>query len=657
MEFVIKLAVLLILLKYVFGWYFCPTKCECISQSVDCSHRGLKELPIYFPPHVESLDLSGNELYYLSDILHDLQSLAHLNLGWNQLHHIPDTSLQNLLKLKTLNLSGNKFHRLSDIQGIHYSNNLIELYLQNNPIYEIGSCSSDDTLYSESLNKLDLSKCVITNIDRCAFKWLTNLTHLYLSGNPLQQLTKIVSNSIQHLDVTNCDIQYIIAQAFDELPELKYLDLSQNSNLKVHTPFDNRYMSVSLIHLDATNCDMTELILSKFPNLKYSSFKGNFIRELPPRLLYQNQQLIKLDLSENLISSINYATFIGGESLINLDLSSNFIQDFNPGTFSGLFRLTKLKLSKNPLKWIPNISSVSLQYLDVSDCEIAEISYSISYNIPQIRTLNLSNNPIEFLSNEIHLDYLTELDLSYCRITMISIKAFKNLPTLKKLDIRGNRLTNVFNHLMMDYMINIKEIIVTNNPWQCGCNTTNHEEFLRFVIARSPSENEQDLTCLIPDSQLEISWTKSCQLSLEKNDKKYKSERHWTAFLLIFAVMSSLVLVMLVLRHNLALTGDRPQDNNDNVEPHTTPYPVRSPIADILQLPTYEEAILLPKPTVLSLNDSRREVATCTSNQSLNNENHESNNIDCDDEDIRSDMEDCSLCHYHDNLNVSSTSL
>lgn len=78
---------------------------------MDCSNRGLTEVPIGIPEDVVHIDLSHNSISHLK--ARDFQGargLRTLNLSMNNMEHIDTGSLFGLLHLRELDLSGNSLH-------------------------------------------------------------------------------------------------------------------------------------------------------------------------------------------------------------------------------------------------------------------------------------------------------------------------------------------------------------------------------------------------------------------------------------------------------------------------------------------------------------------------------------------------------------------
>ncbi|KAI5639747.1 leucine rich repeat domain-containing protein [Phthorimaea operculella] len=85
--------------------------CTCSSdgKGVDCSRRGLTDVPDGFSEQVKQLNLSTNELVTFPQKIKRFQNLVSLDLSGNRLSDLPEDALQTLSALEVLDLSKNNF--------------------------------------------------------------------------------------------------------------------------------------------------------------------------------------------------------------------------------------------------------------------------------------------------------------------------------------------------------------------------------------------------------------------------------------------------------------------------------------------------------------------------------------------------------------------
>lgn len=100
---------------------------------MDCSNRGLTEVPTGIPEDVVQVDLSHNSISRLRiRDFHEARSLRVLNLSNNNMEHIDTGSLSGLLHLRELDLSDNSLHfvQYGVLEDLYF---LSQLKLEGNP--------------------------------------------------------------------------------------------------------------------------------------------------------------------------------------------------------------------------------------------------------------------------------------------------------------------------------------------------------------------------------------------------------------------------------------------------------------------------------------------------------------------------------------------
>ncbi|XP_068168994.1 leucine-rich repeat-containing protein 17-like [Antennarius striatus] len=100
---------------------------------MDCSNRGLTEVPRAIPEEVVHIDLSHNSILHLrARDFHGAKSLRTLNVSHNNMEHIDTASFSGLLHLRELDLSINNLHNIKYgvLEDLYF---LSELKLAGNP--------------------------------------------------------------------------------------------------------------------------------------------------------------------------------------------------------------------------------------------------------------------------------------------------------------------------------------------------------------------------------------------------------------------------------------------------------------------------------------------------------------------------------------------
>ncbi|XP_048091589.1 matrix-remodeling-associated protein 5 [Alosa alosa] len=140
----------------------CPRPCSCQQPGeVHCTFRSLMAIPAGIPRQVERMNLGFNSISRITDSsLVGLRKLDLLMMHGNDIHNIPDGAFRDLSSLQMLKLSYNKLRELrrATLWGLW---SLTRLHLDHNRL---------ETLHPD------------------AFQGLTGLRLLQLEGNRLQQL-------------------------------------------------------------------------------------------------------------------------------------------------------------------------------------------------------------------------------------------------------------------------------------------------------------------------------------------------------------------------------------------------------------------------------------------------------------------------------------
>lgn len=193
----------------------------------------------------------------------------------------------------------------------------------------------------------------------------------------------------------------------------------------------------------------------------------NLVREIPAGLFYDFENLLTLDLSGNMLSTVSESTFSGLEdtllrldvsrnrltsigqlpfpNLLSLNLAGNRLTRVPPETFEHLRRVRYLNLSSNPLYGgFPPIFPPSVLDLDVSSTDLRILPAILLSNLESLERISFAGNYLEIIETASfqRLRNLSRIDLSNNRIERIENEAFAGLSNLYELQLRGNRLTS-----------------------------------------------------------------------------------------------------------------------------------------------------------------------------------------------------------------------
>ncbi|XP_034745544.1 oligodendrocyte-myelin glycoprotein-like isoform X1 [Etheostoma cragini] len=197
------LELLLVLLLGLHVLAVCPSMCSCgrSHREVDCSCRGLRQLPDGLQHNMRSLNLSHNRFHNLDGQLTAYTHLRILDLSHNRLSHLPaglprslwqlsaaSNRLQLLDKndtvnqwnLQLLDLSNNKLER-----AIFINNTLINLCTLNLSHNQFWTLPTNMPVYLENI---DLSHNLLVKVLPGSLDRLLRVTHFYLHANRFSTL-------------------------------------------------------------------------------------------------------------------------------------------------------------------------------------------------------------------------------------------------------------------------------------------------------------------------------------------------------------------------------------------------------------------------------------------------------------------------------------
>ncbi|CAB3239563.1 unnamed protein product [Arctia plantaginis] len=197
-----------------------------------------------------------------------------------------------------------------------------------------------------------------------------------------------------------------------------------------------------------TDCSESNLTEVPYDELSLSVYildlNGNNITTLKP--FPTDIKMRRLQIADNRLTRVEKEAFKGLEYLIDIDLSGNNISYVDPEAFLDSRGLLNVELQDNPITKVegPFLISPTLQYLDISSCNLSTINTQFFDNITTLTTLDLSNNPLKILEAGI-FDVLTSLEtlkLNDCKLTAISDHTFSTAVNIKFLELASNYLTN-----------------------------------------------------------------------------------------------------------------------------------------------------------------------------------------------------------------------
>nr|XP_018908072.1 PREDICTED: protein slit isoform X2 [Bemisia tabaci] len=358
----------------------CPWSCTCTGLAIDCSHRGLTQIPKNIPSTAEKLDLSGNSITVIhGSAFEGLSNLKNLHLSKNWIHRIEKGAFRGLTSLGKLQLDNNVL-KCIDRHAFRGLKSLEILTLNNNNLTSMPKDLLEDTIRLKTLRLNDnflICDCQLSWLS----KWLKRKSRLNFVAKCF---------SPNHLKTNN-------------LVDLREEDF-KCSGLAERSVGEECTSEPACPH--PCRCadgivDCREKALTKIPSFLPESMtelrlEQNEITEIPPKAFTSYKMLRRIDLSKNHISKVAADAFQGLKSLNSLVLYGNKIKDLPKGVFHGLTSLQLLLLNANEISCIRKDTFkdlISLNLLSLYDNNIQSMAEGTFDAMKSIQTLHLARNP------------------------------------------------------------------------------------------------------------------------------------------------------------------------------------------------------------------------------------------------------------------------
>ncbi|XP_028840303.1 oligodendrocyte-myelin glycoprotein-like [Denticeps clupeoides] len=213
----------------------CPSLCSCSDRhrEVDCSRRGLRQLPGGLQDNIHSLNLCHNQLVDLDQHLSRYTHLRSLDISYNHLSRLPAGLPRALWELR---VAGNRLRLLhKNDTAYHWNLRLLDLsanqlervVLINNTLPSLSTLNlSHNSFWTvptnmpHNLEIVDLSHNTLVQILPGSLARLHRLAHFYLHGN---RFTSIAEGGFDHLQGLRIITLGENPWACDELKDIRYL--------------------------------------------------------------------------------------------------------------------------------------------------------------------------------------------------------------------------------------------------------------------------------------------------------------------------------------------------------------------------------------------------------------------------------------------------
>lgn len=470
------------------------------------------------------LDLSRNLIDTIPPgLLSGLRRLQKLYLQGNGLNSVADRALEGLISLTTMRFSDNQLTSLPP-ELFSDTKELKEIYLNNNTITVLAPGLFSDLL---QLLVLDLSYNELTSdwINTSTFSGLKRLVFLDFSHNRVSkmeiallrdlhslQILKMQDNFIEHIPenvfsslvnlhtliLSNNRLTNIESYAFMGLQVLSVLSIDSNRISKIHPHALRNCTSLQDLHINGNRLDEVPIVLKEIPQLKTLDLGENLIVSIENASFMTMQQMYGLRLTENNIGNISKGVFDKMTSLKILNLSRNKIHKIEAGSFDGNINLQAIRLDGNYLTDIGGLFAKlpNLVWLNISDNRLEWFDYAM---IPTgLQWLDIHANRIAELGNYFEIESqlsLSTFDASSNRLTEITGSAIPNSvemlylndnliskvqsytffkkPNLTRVDLYGNKITSLDPNSLRISAVpqdkTVPEFFIGGNPLECDC--------------------------------------------------------------------------------------------------------------------------------------------------------------------------------------------
>ena len=411
----------------------------------DCAIKDLPPDVFYGLENLKRLDVrtkSDVSLIIQAGAFDHLAKLEALDLSQNRIRNIPTGDLCKLGKLRSLNLSRNEIGSLEDLglKPEECGDALRVVDLSHNQLTGI------ETWAGTGVRELDLENNYIRFIQEDVFR-NSSLSVLKLSNNQISHLpaNTLSSLALRELLLANNTLSSLSWNTFEGQFNLESLDLSGNILMSSGLPANLTQYLPSLLELNLCSNQLDNLppeFTASLPSLQVLRLCDN---QLGAVSLSANMiNLANIDLSGNLIRTIQEWDFSGHSSVSHLSLAGNVIAEIESKAFRNLTSLLVLDISDNKLFSLPDGVRflTNLQTLDVSNNFISDINKESLDAMSSLWRLQMHGNLLLNISDGLFsgLRSLQILDLSANRISRVESGAFAQNSRLRAVRLDGNQV-------------------------------------------------------------------------------------------------------------------------------------------------------------------------------------------------------------------------
>jgi Leucine-rich repeat (LRR) protein len=408
-------------------------------------------------------------------------NLRELFMQGNQITSIDITNLPALKEffafnnsLATIDITTNV-----DLETLDVTNtNLTSLDISNNPLLTRVAASNNNLTSFVLGDNTALSQLFLRNNDLTALNLsgLTGLTSLDVRSNNLSDLniqngTNTIITNFQATDnpnltcITVDDVAYSTANWTTIDAQTSFGNIYCRYTAIPDANFESALNSLGYDDISGDGQVPTALIEVvtnlDIPSLSIADLTGIEDFTALTFLNVNNNSLTNLDVTnlvnlEGLLISTNNLATIDLSTLTQLTRFQGRFNTYTSLDFSNNLLLDDLNVDNNPNLTTLNISqNTLLQFIDISDCAIANLDFSGLMNLLELDASNNLLTTVDFTDNI----QLTDVYLSGNPVTMVNVS---NLSSLQYFDAFDAQLTSL--NIKNGNNVNLQYFNVTNNP-------------------------------------------------------------------------------------------------------------------------------------------------------------------------------------------------
>ncbi|CAB4065927.1 unnamed protein product [Lepeophtheirus salmonis] len=396
---------------------------------------------------IGTVDLARNNLTKVDyQLFSDLRFIDTISLQQNQIKNIDKEAFTNLYLTK-INISHNQIPFLGS--GLFKNcENMTFLDLSHNQIVHIAEDAFNENTYATEF-LLQYNK--LTSMSGVPLTYQKGLKVLNVSHNEIVDIPKNTFPKLYEvfrLDFSHNNISIIGKSVFSTLLSLRHIDLSHNSLTKLDSGMLGKVPTLLDIDLSYNKLNrVRRSVFGGLSSIRFVKLHHNELNEVPAPPISLNA----MDCSYNNIKEIKgRQPWPVMNSLLELNLDYNQLGDsLEAGRFDALRSLR------------------SVNYIDLDDNHIRNLSRNAFGRLPILFELGLSNNSINNISVEAFggLLQLQKLDLSQNNITYIPPGAFKGMSALYDINLSFNKIKHLQNrtHGLFEDTLSIRKIDLSHN--------------------------------------------------------------------------------------------------------------------------------------------------------------------------------------------------